>query len=93
MSKPRTIQEINNEYFQTAAMLGDLEWKMTKFPDQIDQLKAKLITIDKEADMVQKSQERDQQAKIQKAKADKDTKSNGTLKTTEETPVEEASVQ
>lgn len=57
MAKPtRTIAEINQDYFQTAAILGDLEWKMTKFPVQIEDLKRKLRTIDNEMDELQKVQ-------------------------------------
>lgn len=74
MSKSRTIQEINNEYFQTAALVGDLVHKVIKFTGdnpfaggQIAELNAKMNSIDKEADLYQKSQERDQKTKIQKA--------------------------
>lgn len=72
MSKPRTIQEINNDYFQTAAMLGDLFHKFTRFTGenpydgQIGELNAKLSSIDREADLAQKLQEK--------------TKSNGSTK-------------
>lgn len=74
MSKTRTIQEINNEYFQTAALLGDLVHKVIRFTGdnpfvggQITELNTKLNGIDKEADFYQKSQDRDQKVKIQKA--------------------------
>lgn len=81
------MQEINNDYFQTAALLGDLEWKMSKFPDQIDELKAKLRVIDKEADFAQKSLNREQE----KLKAS--TGAPGLMKTPEETPIEQPQVQ
>lgn len=68
MSKPRTIQEINNDYFQTAALLGDLEYKMHKFPDQIDSLREKLKSIDREAELAQKVQAKTEQAKPQETK-------------------------
>ena len=73
MSKPRTIQEINNEYFQTAAMMGDLVHKVIKFTGdnpfqgQINELNMKLNSIDKEADIYQKTEERERKAKITKA--------------------------
>jgi hypothetical protein len=70
MPKTRTIPEINQEYFQTAAMLGDLEWKMSKFPDQIEALKRKLRTIDNEMDELTKLQAKEEQKK-------KAEKSNG----------------
>lgn len=69
MAKPtRSIQEINQDYFQTAAILGDLEWKMTKFPGQIEELKRKLRTIDNEMDELQKLQEKEKQQKLSKQK-------------------------
>jgi hypothetical protein len=73
MSKTRTIQEINNEYFQTAAMMGDLIHKAAKFTGdfsyegQVLELHQKLNSIDKEANFYQKSEERNQKAKIEKA--------------------------
>lgn len=95
MSKPRTIQEINNDYFQAAAQLGDLVHKVIKFTGenpfgdgQISGFNAKLNSIDKEADIYQKSQEREQKANIQKAG---DAQPGGKPKTEE--PIAEASVQ
>ncbi len=64
MAKTRTLQEINNDYFQTAAMLGDLTWKVVKFTGddlgtgQIGDLMRKLRTIDNEMDAYQKEQEK-----------------------------------
>ena len=86
MSKAKTLQEINQEYFQTAAMLGDLIWKVDKFeghdlgPGQIGNLKRKLQKIDKEMDEFQKEQAREQE-RIQKANAEKLTnaKANGAI--------------
>ena len=65
----RTIQEINQEYFQTAAVLGDLIWKVDKFEGndlgsgQIGDLKRKLRTIDNEMDAVQLEQQKETQKK------------------------------
>ncbi len=62
MAKTRTVTEINQEYFQTAAILGDLVWKVTKFTGedlgsgQIGDLKRKLRTIDNEMDKHQEEQ-------------------------------------
>jgi hypothetical protein len=67
MPKPRSIQEINNAYFQKAAMLGDLEWKMSKFPAQIEALKRDLRAIDNEADEAQKAQAKEQAKEQAKA--------------------------
>lgn len=63
MSKPRTIQEINNEYYQTAAVMGDLIHKAAKFTGdfpyegQILEHNKKLNSIDREADLLQKADE------------------------------------
>lgn len=65
----RTIQDINQDYFQTAAILGDLVWKVTKFTGedlgtgQIGDLKRKLRTIDNEMDEVQKEKAKEDQKK------------------------------
>jgi hypothetical protein len=62
MAKVRNLEEINREYFQTAAILGDLVWKVTKFlgedlgTGQIGDLKRKLRTIDNEMDAYQLEQ-------------------------------------
>ena len=96
MSKPRTIQEINNDYFQNCAMMGDLIHKSGKFTGdfpyegQILEFHQKLKSIDKEAELVQKSQEREQKAKIQKAG---DAKINSQIPASEEKPLEQAQVQ
>ncbi len=64
MAKVRTLTEINQDYFQTAAILGDLVWKVCKFTGedigggQIAELKRKLRTIDTEMDEYQKQQEK-----------------------------------
>jgi len=65
----RSIQEINQDYFQTAAVLGDLVWKVSKFTGenleggQIGDLKRKLRTIDNEMDEVQKEKAKEDQKK------------------------------
>lgn len=67
MAKARTVQEINQDYFQTAATLGDLIWKVCKFTGedmgsgQIADLKRKLRTIDNEMDEYQKLQAKEQE--------------------------------
>lgn len=70
----RTIQEINNEYFQTAAILGDLVWKVSKFTGetlgsgQINDLKRKLRIIDNEMDAFQADKQKEDQANAELAK-------------------------
>ena len=79
MAKPtiRTIQQINNDYFQKAAMLGDLEWKMSKLLPQIEQIKRELKEIDEEADAYQAREERERQSRIQKAGETNTATNNG----------------
>jgi hypothetical protein len=77
MSKFRTIPEINQDYFQNAAMLGDLIFKVDKFeghefgPGQIGDLKRNLQKIDKEMDETNKYLERERKKKME-------AKTNGT---------------
>jgi seryl-tRNA synthetase len=79
MAKSRTLQDINQDYFQTAAMLGDLIWKVDKFVGnplgngQIEDLKRKLRTIDTEMDEFQAKEKREQEEIAKEASK----KSNG----------------
>jgi len=74
----RTIQEINQDYFQTAAMLGDLIWKVSKFTGeglesgQIGDLKRKLRVIDNEMDERQKVKAKEDQANEELARKRKE---------------------
>jgi hypothetical protein len=77
----RTIPEINNDYFQTAALLGDLVWKVSKFTGeemtggQIGDLKRKLRTIDNEMDEAQREKMKEDRKAAELAK--KETKTAG----------------
>ncbi len=87
----RTIQEINNEYFQTAAMLGDLDWKVTKFEGrdlgtgQMGDLRRKLRTIDNEMDEYQKEKAKEDKKNAETAKTTGVPGMNGKATTTETT--------
>lgn len=89
MAKVRSLQEINQDYFQTAAILGDLVWKVSKFTGenitggQIGDLKRKLRVIDNEMDEYNKEQEKQKKAATTKAKTEL---SNGATKPTEIKP-------
>jgi hypothetical protein len=89
----RSITDINQEYFQTAAILGDLVWKVSKFTGeslgagQIDELKRKLRVIDNEMDEVQKAQAK--QESINKDLAEKrKAKSISSPSTIPQSPIE-----
>lgn len=74
MSKPRSINEINKEYNQKVATLGHLQWQLDKIPSQMDVLKQDLKSLDREADLAQKQQIREEQAKTEKALAEQRAK-------------------
>lgn len=81
MAKPRTVQEINNNYYQKASELGHLHWQMeVRIPKLIEKLHRELKAIDEEADMAserQRKEEKDRQLKEQmnKSKGVKDPQS------------------
>lgn len=95
----RSLQEINNDYFQTAAILGDLIWKVSKFTGedlgtgQIGDLKRKLRTIDNEMDQFQLAKQKEDAANQELSKKRKEVseKTNGAPGLTNiQAPVEQA---
>ena len=73
----RTVQEINREYNQQAATLGHLQWQLEKIPQQMEDVKRKLRSLDGEADAAANVEIKKEQEKTAKALAASKAKANG----------------
>jgi hypothetical protein len=47
--QPRTLPEIQQEYQQTAAAAGQAQYQVFVFSKEVEQLNAKLLTLNREA--------------------------------------------
>jgi hypothetical protein len=68
MAKFRSIQEIDKDYYNKVAELGDREFKMTdEFPRQIEALKLELRKLIRESEQTRQELEKEQKKALDKA--------------------------
>jgi hypothetical protein len=67
MSKPRQINEINQDYARKAQVLGHLTWQLERIPREIDGIHNELKALDNEMDKAQALKDREDQEKAKAA--------------------------